>query len=309
MEKMKQAGTGNRNIVQAGNIQFTSDLIVVNGKVVANDSNIVEGDGEIVPENRNITSIRRVELDGPVKMVFHQGVIPSLAVTADKNILPLISTEVTGDTLAVQCRGSFCTDNEIQIDLVLPGLEHIYSNGSGLIELFDLDQPSLALELFGSGDICAQGQAGTLSLVLLGSGGICAQKLEAQNARVVLRGSGDIRVRAVSRVDAQIYGSGDIEISGNPLQRNCSTHSSGEILWNNENQSVDKDTGVNEGIVRLETVEKVVRAVENSLRVHKVDLTPVRKAELIRLLCEQAEEVVDDIEKWIDDQFEAAKGK
>lgn len=93
----------------------------------------------------------------------------------------------------------------------------------------DADEPSLSVDVSGSGTIHIEGQAGTLHASIAGSGDVSAINLKSKNARLHVTGSGDIEATVLESVDARVTGSGDITIHGNPATRKTKVTGSGDI--------------------------------------------------------------------------------
>lgn len=131
--------------------------------------------------------------------------------------------------MIIECSGNFTTRNEILVEVETPSLEALIAQGSGDVEINDIEQPSLHVSLVGSGRIRIKGKVEHFSADLSGSGDIKAQGLKALVANLTLSGSGDIRAYAFRSVKARLSGSGEIDIAGNPEQRDCKISGSGDI--------------------------------------------------------------------------------
>lgn len=97
-------------------------------------------------------------------------------------------------------------------------------NGSGNLDLPSVSAASVALDVTGSGDLRAKGQARTVALSVTGSGDLDAGGLTADTATVAIQGSGDISANARQSAAVTIAGSGDAEIRGT---RNCTIEKAG----------------------------------------------------------------------------------
>ena len=68
-----------------------------------------------------------------------------------------------------------------------------------------------------------------LEAVVKGSGDIVAKNLTSEDANLTVIGSGDITAKATNQVQAQVKGSGDIYVTGNPKNVTQNTIGSGDI--------------------------------------------------------------------------------
>lgn len=77
----------------------------------------------------------------------------NFTVTADDNILPLISTKHHGGLLRIDTEESFSTDNEIRIEIDVPQLSRAEVNGSGIIDIRDMTKNDVDFTANWSGEI------------------------------------------------------------------------------------------------------------------------------------------------------------
>ena len=123
-------------------------------------------------------------------------------------------------------------------------------NGSGDVSVKDV-RGSLSLDIHGSGDFTGQnlqldnaviachgsgntkleGKAATLKINSFASGDVNTMEMPAEKALLEVRGSGDVKIRALQSVKANVYGSSDIIVEGNPKDRQLSRHGSGSIRF------------------------------------------------------------------------------
>src|SRR5438093_6304 len=61
----------------------------------------IKGSGVLKTEQRPVTGFSRIDVGGIVKLEWRADGAPSLEVTVEDNLLPLLITEVAGDTLKI----------------------------------------------------------------------------------------------------------------------------------------------------------------------------------------------------------------
>jgi hypothetical protein len=83
----------------------------------------------------------------------------------------------------------------------------------------------------GSGSVQVAGRTGDASLASTGSGGVRARELAAETAVARSTGSGGIELYASELVDAELLGSGDIHVWGEPADRRTETLGSGRVVF------------------------------------------------------------------------------
>jgi len=125
----------------------------------------------------------------------------------------------------------FCWDHfgRLQVDLSGPALQAATLNGSGSIELQDLDQDHLQLRIRGSGTASGNGKVQSLRLEIMGSGSANLAQLAETNADVTIDGSGDADVSPTGETRVTIAGSGDVRLHAHPAQLSTHVYGSGRI--------------------------------------------------------------------------------
>jgi hypothetical protein len=206
--------------------------------LVSDGSATVAGSGKEVTVARPVGAFSVLRLDSSVDVHAHQGPAPAVVVQADDNIEPLVETTVEGDTLVVRLKkgSSFRTNHKMIVDVTFTALSASQQHGSGDLHIDKLSGPkfestiagsgdlhidsaqlgSFALSIAGSGDVTIAGSADEARLVVEGSGDIDARNFAAKKVAVSISGSGDARVNATESIDARVAGSGDITYSGRP---------------------------------------------------------------------------------------------
>lgn len=220
--------------------------------------------------------IDSIELSGPIDMTLRQGATPSLLVRAEQRLLGNIETVQEGNTLHIDTKGmlllrsKLLKSNRLQVELVLPALNHLNIHGSGDstvngfsgehmevqlhgsgnvifngrfrdiaaavhgsgdMELNGGSSDKVAVELVGSGQMTVVGSCKEFKAKQTGSGDLDAQHLTAESVAVNLHGSGSSNVQANKSAAVTLRGSGDVTVYGHPSERNVNRTGSGEINW------------------------------------------------------------------------------
>lgn len=213
----------------------------------------VSGNRQITTETRHIGGYDKVSITGAFKVKIVPGTPGKIQVTADENLLEYIETYTKGSRLVIRVNPDFSISHYTKLDVVVPAdyLSQISLTGSGEVfntKVFDWKNIKLYLtgsgkidvktgidhvyaSLVGSGDILLSGEAETAEYSLTGSGLISAKELKAQEVKATLTGSGDIRLRAVEKLNARVMGSGDIYYYGEPDILKTNNLGSGDIIF------------------------------------------------------------------------------
>jgi hypothetical protein len=198
----------------------------------------VDGSGVPATEERPVGDVTDVTLSGIGELTVVQGLVPSLSVTADDNVLPALETEKVGNKLTIHTRSrtSIRPKTKIAYTLTVPQLETITVSGAGNVRtekylgnaltvklsgvgnahLRDVNVKALTVNLTGAGTARASGSTDKLTLRLSGAGDIEAAGLKAASADVQISGAGNATVWAADELKARVSGAGNIKYKGAP---------------------------------------------------------------------------------------------
>ena len=196
----------------------------------------VSGSGFVRTESRSVPDFTAIEVDGMGTVTLSQGLVQSVSVETDDNILPVITTEVIGGVLHLGTLPNTHITNVTKLEYRInaPSIEGITIAGSGSVRaVTPLRAERMALEIRGSGDIATElavrsleariagsgsigvkGRASELSVNIGGSGSLEARELASSTARVRITGSGGASINAARTLDVSIAGSGSVTYTG-----------------------------------------------------------------------------------------------
>lgn len=103
--------------------------------------------------------------------------------------------------------------------------------GSGEVEMNGGTSGRVEARVEGSGKMTVVGSASELEATLAGSGDLNARHLAADVVKLELMGSGNAVVNAGRRLEASVRGSGDVEVFGEPTDRNVTVNGSGDVTY------------------------------------------------------------------------------
>lgn len=155
-----------------------------------------------VTENRKLSGFDEIEISGSPKVVYTQGATFSVRVEGDKESVENIVTTVQGRTLEVRNKGKYGIFNftfgnlEAVVYVTSPDLVGVRVNGSGdFISKTRIDTDNLRIVLRGSGDVDFKDViCDRCRIELVGSGDVGIDRLEAMESSLSLVGSGDVGV-------------------------------------------------------------------------------------------------------------------
>jgi hypothetical protein len=219
-------------------VLITCFISVLLTATVSCNISVVRGSGNVISEDRAVSGFSKVLISGSGEIFIEQGDEESLTIKAEDNIIPLITTEVSGDTLNISHGpGPIVTNTKsIEIYLRVKDLDSISTSGSanincsglstsnliinttgsGNVVISNLENDSIDIGSSGSGNFTLAGNTNSLKISTNGSGGCDAENLKSKDCIIDVNGSGNITVNVSDTLDASIDGSGNISYSGNP---------------------------------------------------------------------------------------------
>lgn len=199
-------------------------------------------EGDRVTETRILKGFEKIEISGSPTVYYTQADSFSVKVSGPKNYIENILTEVDGKVLCIRNRGKMgvvnfqlSSDNSVSVYVSSPDLTSVSLNGSGdFISNQHIDTDNMDINLRGSGDIdIADLICDRCDINLIGSGDINMKRLETRGATATLIGSGDIDLKLCNVLNTllSVKGSGDIsaDFTKGCKKVECELRGSGEI--------------------------------------------------------------------------------
>jgi hypothetical protein len=175
----------------------------------------VIGDGVIKTETRTVTDFSKLEVEGGYRIEWASGK-PALSISADENLLPLISTVVSGDMLRIDSTGSITATIGITIILTSSALADVNLTGGNTFIAGPVSGQNLKLESTGASDFTVSGSVTNLDATLTGAGKLKAKSLQTASTTLSLTGAGEAEVTATETLKVSITGAGSVTYSGHP---------------------------------------------------------------------------------------------
>ncbi len=197
---------------------------------------VVVGSGDVGSETRSVKDFSRINFSAPGTLVVKNGKKEGLKIEAEKNLLPLLETELVGETLniLVQDDQELRPNKPIKFTLTVNRLTTVEVSGSGDATLPDMSGEHITLVVTGSGDLEAGDlKADLVTIEIDGAGKITTGKIDSDWTKLFSRGSGRMKVERVEGriVETVSSGSGDVNIvGGEVLGQGVNTSGSGEYL-------------------------------------------------------------------------------
>ncbi len=188
----------------------------------------IKGDGLITTTNRPIADFSALEVAGAYQIQWSSGK-PALTISTDQNLLPLITTSVSGDSLHIDWKENLRPTKGIRIILSSASLERVLLNGAVSLSASNLSGHDLKLESNGASSVVVDGAVTNLEANLSGATRLNGTSLHSQTATVSLSGACYADVTVTETLNASISGAGALTYAGNPKSVEKSVSGVGRI--------------------------------------------------------------------------------
>ena len=197
----------------------------------------MSGNGVITSADRNIHFAEKIKLASSFDVEITQGPTTSVRVEADENLQPFIIVTDEAGYLLIKTKDhiSISSEHDIKIYITTNKLEQIQLAGSGNVIgknkfsgsnkltlkiagsgdiRMEVNTPEIVSDIAGSGTITLKGETKDETIHISGVGNYNANELKAENAKVKIAGSGDVKVFAEATLDISIAGVGSVYYKG-----------------------------------------------------------------------------------------------
>lgn len=213
----------------------------------------VVGDGPVITETRTASTFNEIEFEVPGDVVYIDADEREIVIEAQRNIINVIETYVTGNELKVKIKENtnIGSSKGIHITVKGPGVRSLKLSGSGNLSVpgtFSASDAKLRIagsgkmivnkiqadyldaSISGSGNIdVLEGVADEEDLNISGSGNLDLVNVTARKAYTQTSGSGTMKVNVTDLLRTKISGSGDVFYRGTP-DVNIEISGSGKII-------------------------------------------------------------------------------
>ena len=180
------------------------------------DNTVIEGNDIIKKETRNLDNFANVDFFGAYEIIINHGQKQQVTVTADENILPLITTKVSSEKLTVSLKRSVSTKKLIKIMITVPNISNINVSGASIANISGVNNSEMNIEISGTAQLTVDGKSKNVKLGISGSGSINSHNLKSQNVAILISGTGDIKTHCSEKLSISIQGMGSVVYFGNP---------------------------------------------------------------------------------------------
>ncbi len=200
------------NIVSFGN------FFSLKSPVSISFSSKTKGSGNVATEKREISDFTAVSIGGVFKVEIEAQREFGVEVEADDNLLPLIETEVVGDTLKLSTKRKLSTKNPIIVRVSAPNIEKLENSGVSRVTVSNLSNNSFKLDSSGASKMSVSGKTNFFEIDLSGMSRVEAASFQAEKVSVDASGASSAKVSVSRELSADLSGASRLRYKGTPDQ-------------------------------------------------------------------------------------------
>ena len=193
-------------------------LVVLAGCSVNLPGTSTQGSGAVRTETRSVSGFSAIQLAGNGDVQIEQSGTESLTISAEENLLPLLTSDVVNNELrlGVKDGARIDTTQPITYKVTVRELTGMDVAGNGSQTATKVKTGSLRIRMAGTGSITATGTADAQDIQMAGSGAYKGSGLTSKTATVKSAGTGNAELAVSDSLDVDIIGSGTVTYTGSP---------------------------------------------------------------------------------------------
>jgi hypothetical protein len=174
----------------------------------------LSGQGPVTTETRQVGAFTRVDASNGIAVNIRIGPTAAVEVQAQANLLPIIATDVQGDTLQIHSTQGYNTSEGVTVNIVLPSLSGISLSGGSQGTAEGVAAGALDVALSGGAVLTASGSSTSLALNVNGGSIGNLDSLLTQTITVDISGGANSTVNAAVSVTGSASGGSHLTVHG-----------------------------------------------------------------------------------------------
>ncbi len=194
----------------------------------------IKGDGDVIKNQREISSFNGIDVGGAFKVFLTQGSIEKLEVEADANLMDVIKTEVKGGTLYISTKEDIRDYEALNIYLTFKEIDEMEISGAcqvtgeGKFTFSDLEMDcsgastvelklsanTMELDCSGASNMTLYGSVQKVEMDVSGASHFDAYDLEVENYEIEVSGAASAKIFVSGELSAEVSGAAHLKYKG-----------------------------------------------------------------------------------------------
>lgn len=188
----------------------------------------IKGSGKRVTQKRDVGQFTAISTDGAfdIEVVCQKDL--GIEIEADDNLLPLIETQVSGNTLRIRPTRNYSAEDPPKIKITVPNIEAFSANGAGKFQVSGLNNEKFQVSLNGAPTFSASGTTKMIGVDTNGAAKVDTHNLHAAHAVVDSKGVSRVDLGVSDQLDVTVSGPSHVTYKGDPVV-NKTVHGPGKV--------------------------------------------------------------------------------
>jgi hypothetical protein len=180
------------------------------------DDAVIVGSGNVATEDREVSDFHGLLASGVGLIEIRHGDTESLRITADDNILPILTAEVRGGRLVLGSEGRFSTNNNVLFEVTVRDFDNLTVAGVLGVDITGLDNERFDVDISGVSAVTVAGTVDRQKVTMAGVSRYDARELSSRTVEIDVTGPSYAAVRASNTLRGSVVGGATLEYIGNP---------------------------------------------------------------------------------------------
>ena len=173
------------------------------------------GSDNVITESRTVSGFHAISVSGVAKVVIEHTGEETLTITAEDNIMPLVSSTVIDGTLHLGVEVDVRT-RHLQYHITVKDLDAIEASGVLAVDIDGVKTETFAIDVLGVSNVTVRGVADHQRLTVSGVSSYDADELESRVVIAHVSGVSGAIVRVSDRLEATVQGPSRLVYIGDP---------------------------------------------------------------------------------------------
>lgn len=191
-------------------------LLVVGAAAAAACGEVVVGSGNLRTETFAAQGFDRIAVSVDADVNVARTGSESVVVSADDNILPLLTVKVVNRTLRLGVDTPTSINGHVVFTVTAKNLLGIDSAGNGRVSATNIDAPAFETTMAGNSKVTLSGRSQSQNVEITGDGTYDGVRFAARDATVTVTGDGHAIVNASGSLRLETVGSSTVDYLGSP---------------------------------------------------------------------------------------------